>query len=121
MERKDGYAMKIDYGLDKYYLPKKIHIIPSENEDPDVLHNMSTRLQILNPSLDFANAVKSGLYDKYSDEEYEKMLAVAKRLNLLFYSEKEKKALPSINIFDLTIRLLYEYMLNQHCEASRIL
>ncbi len=113
--------MKIDYNLDRYCLPKTIHIVPSANEDPDFLHNMSVRLMIENPSLDFASAAKAGQFDQYSDEEYEKMLAVAKRLNLLFFSEKEKKPMPTVNIFDLTIRLLYEYLLNQHSEASRIL
>ena len=78
-------------------------------------------MMVENPSLDFANAAKAGAFDKYSDEEYEKMLAVAKRINLLFYSEKDNKPLPAINIFDLTIRLLYEYMLNQHSEVSRVL
>ena len=113
--------MKIDYDLDRHCLPKTLHIIPSKNEDPDFLHNMSVRLMIENPSLDFASAAKAGQFDRFSDIEYEKLLAVAKRLNLLFFSEKDKKVLPSINIFDLTIRLLYEYMLNQHNEASRIL
>ena len=38
--------MKIEYGLDRYFLPKKIHIVPSANEDIDVLHSMSSRLRI---------------------------------------------------------------------------
>lgn len=113
--------MKLDYGLDRFYLPTKIHIIPSKDEDPDFLHNCSMKMMVENPSLDFANAAKAGAFDNYSDEEYEKLLAVAKRLNLLFYSEKDNKPLTAINIFDLTIRLLYEYMLNQHSEVSRVL
>lgn len=113
--------MKIEYGLDRYCLPKKIHIVPSASEDIDVLHSISSRLRIENPSIEFANAAKLGLYNKYSDAEYEKMLAVAKRLNLLFYSKEEKRPESNINIFDLLVRLLYEYMLNNHNEASRIL
>lgn len=113
--------MKIEYGLDRYFLPKKIHIVPSANEDIDVLHSMSSRLRIENPSIEFASFAHKGLYDKYSDEEYEKLLAVAKRLNLLFYSKEEKRPEANINIFDLLVRLLYEYMLNNHAEASKIL
>ncbi len=73
--------MKIEYGLDRYYLPKKIHIVPSANEDIDVLHSISSRLFIENPSIEFVSFAHKGLYDKYSDEEYEKLLAVAKRLS----------------------------------------
>ena len=113
--------MKIEYGLDRYFLPKKIHIVPSANEDIDVLHSMSSRLIIENPSLAFVNSAKQGLFDKYTDEEYEKILAVAKRLNSLFYSEKDNKPKANINIFDLLVRLLYEYMLNNHDDESRIL
>ena len=113
--------MKIDYGLDRYFLPKKIHIVPSANEDIDVLHSMSSRLRIENPSIEFASFAPKGLYDKYSDEEDEKLLAVAKRLNLLFYSKEEKRPEANINIFDLLVRLLYEYMLNNHDDESRIL
>ena len=113
--------MQIEYELDRDCLPKKIHIIPSKHEDIDVLHSMSSRLRIENPSIEFASFAHSGLYDKYTDEEYEKMLAVAKRLNLLFYSKEEKRPEANINIFDLLVRLLYEYMLNNHDDESRIL
>ena len=113
--------MKIEYGIDRYFLPKKIHIVPSKDEDIEVLHSISSRLKIENPSIEFACFAHKGLYDKYSDEEYEKLLAIAKRLNLLFYSKEEKHPEANINIFDLLVRLLYEYMLNNHNEASRIL
>lgn len=121
MARKERYTLKIEYGLDRYYLPKKIHIVPSANEDIDILHSISSRLLIENPSIEFASFAHQGLYDKYTDEEYEKMLAVAKKVNLLFYSKEEKRPEANINIFDLLVRLLYEYMLNNHSEASRIL
>lgn len=113
--------MQIEYELDKDCLPKKIHIIPSKHEDIEMLHNISSRLIIENPSLAFVNSAKQGLFDKYTDEEYEKILAVAKRLNSLFYSEKDEKPKATINIFDLLVRLLYEYMLNNHDDESRIL
>lgn len=86
-----------------------------------MLHNISSRLIIENPSLAFAKSAKQGAFDNFTDEEYEKILEVAKKLNSLFYSEKHNKTAPSINIFDLLVRLLYEYMLNTHNEASRIL
>ena len=113
--------MQIEYELDKDCLPKKIHIIPSKHEDIEMLHNISSRLIIENPSLAFVNSAKQGLFDKFTDEEYEKILAVAKRLNSLFYSEKDNKPKANINIFDLLVRLLYEYMLNNHDDESRIL
>ena len=113
--------MKIEYSIDRYCQPKKIHIVPSPNEDIDVLHSISSRLIIENPSIEFVSAAKLGTFDKYNDEQYEKILAVAKRLNLLFYSKEKKRAEANINIFNLLVRLLYEYMLNNHNETSRIL
>jgi len=113
--------MRILYDLDRFYLPKTIHIVPSESEDSDTLHNISSHLMVDNPAIEFINAAKLGLFDQIDDSQYEKMLAVAKRLSLLFYSPDAGKATQSINLFDLTVRLLYEYMLNQHTEASRIL
>lgn len=113
--------MQIEYELDRDCLPKKIHIIPSKHEDIEMLHNISSRLIIENPSLAFVNSAKQGLFDKFTDEEYEKILAVAKRLNSLFYSEKDNKPKANINIFDLLVRLLYEYMLNNHDDESQIL
>ena len=112
---------KIKYSLDRFSLPKTIHITPSKGEDIDYLHALSMRMQIENPSIEFASSAKLGLFNQYSDEEYEKMLAVAKKLNLLFYSDKDRRPLPEINLFDLTVRLLYEYMLNNHTSESRIL
>lgn len=113
--------MQIEYEIDKDCLPKKIHIIPSKHEDIEMLHNISSRLIIENPSLAFVNSAKQGLFNNFTDEEYEKILAVAKRLNSLFYSEKDNKPKANINIFDLLVRLLYEYMLNNHDDESRIL
>ena len=113
--------MQIEYELDRECLPKKIHIIPSKHEDIEMLHNISSRLIIENPSLAFVNSAKQGLFNNFTDEEYEKILAVAKRLNSLFYSEKDNKPKANINIFDLLVRLLYEYMLNNHDDESRIL
>lgn len=113
-------TMKIKYSLDRYSLPRKISIIPSQGEDIENLANISKQMIIENPSLEFASAAKLGLMDQYDDLQYEKMLEVAKRLNLLFYDEKKRRPLPQIGLFDLTIRLLYEYLLNHHDEESRI-
>ena len=113
--------MKIEYSLDRYCLPKQIHIVPSLGEDVDVLHNMSSRLLIENPAIDFSKAAKAGLFDKYDDDEYDAMLSVIKRINLLFTPPKAELGAPAINIFDLLVQLLYEYMLNQHSEYSCII
>ena len=51
---KGAVNMKLEYGLDRFYLPTKIHIIPSKGENPDFLHNMSMKMMIENPSIDFA-------------------------------------------------------------------
>ena len=82
--------MQIEYELDRDCLPKKIHIIPSKHEDIEMLHNISSRLIIENPSLAFVNSAKQGLFNNFTDEEYEKILAVAKRLNSLFCSIQKK-------------------------------
>ena len=113
--------MQIEYELDRECLPKKIHIIPSKHEDIEMLHNISSRLIIENPSLAFVNSAKQGLFNNFTDEEYEKILAVAKRLNSLFYSEEDKKPKATMNIFDLLVRLLYDYMLDNPDDESRIL
>ncbi len=118
---KEVMIVKIEYGLDRYCLPTQIHIVPSKNEDIDMLHNAACRLLIENPAIDFSKAAKAGLLDKYNDDQYDAMLSVIKRLNLLFIPPKEDKSGPVINIFDLLVQLLYEYMLNQHSEVSRIL
>ena len=113
--------MQIEYELDKDCLPKKIHIIPSKHEDIEMLHNISSRLIIENPSLAFVSSAKQGLFDKYTDEEYEKILKKKKRLNSLFYSEEDEKSKATMNIFDLLVRLLYDYMLDNPDDESRIL
>lgn len=112
--------MKIDFTVDRNYLPKKIHIIPDENENADTLHEMSQHLYIKNPVPEFTENARKGKYNHLSDPEYEKILCVMKRLNLLFMKEDGKTSLPEQNIFDLLVILLDEYMLNRHSESSRI-
>ena len=53
--------MQIEYELDRDCLPKKIHIIPSKHEDIEMLHNISSRLIIENPSLALS-ALRSKVY-----------------------------------------------------------
>lgn len=113
--------MRIDYGLDRYCLPKQIHIVPSEGEDPQVLHDIASRLLVENPAIAFSDMAKAGKLNSFTDDEYEKLLAVVKRLNLLFIPPNSDKPVPQINLFDMVILLLYEYMLNQHSESSRII
>ncbi len=113
--------MRIEYGLDRYFLPKQIHIVPCPNEDVNVLHSMASRLIVQNPAIKFSEDAKAGLYNDFSDDEYEKALAVVKRLSLLFQPPKAEKSESEIDLFNLTVRLLYEYMLNQHSESSRII
>ena len=113
--------MEIKYQLDKHYLPKTIHIVPAPNEDKNELARMSSRLRVANPAVAFADAATNHEFDQLSDSEYDKLLAVASRLSLLFYDPKSEKSTQSLDIFSLTVRLLHEYMLNNHCEESRIL
>ena len=113
--------MRIEYGLDRYCLPTQIHIVPSEDEDPEMLHNMASRLIVDNPAIAFSDMVKAGKLNSYDDDEYEKLLAVVKRLNLLFIPPNAEKPEPQGNLFELFVKLLYEFMLNQHSESSRIL
>ncbi len=112
--------MRIKYGLDRYCLPTKVHIVPSPNEDADWLHNMGVKMTVENPVIAFSEAAKAGLLEKYDDDHYEIILQVIKRLNLLFIPPGSDKAEREINIYDLLCRLLYEYMINNHTENSRI-
>ena len=57
----------------------------------------------------------------FRDYEDGKLLAIASRLSLLFYDPKTGKSAQSLDLFSLTVRLLNEYMLNNHSEVSRIL
>lgn len=113
--------MDIRYQLDRYFLPKTIHIVPSPNEDKNELARMSSRLRVSNPAVAFADAATNHEFDQLSDSDYDKLLAVASRLSLLFYDPKTGKSAQSLDLFSLTVRLLHEYMLNNHNEASRIL
>ena len=113
--------MEIKYQLDKYYLPKTIHIVPAPNEDKNELARMSSRLRVSNPAIAFADAATNHEFDHLTDSEYDKLLAVASRLSLLFYDPQTGNAAQSLDLFSLSVRLLHEYMLNTHCEASRIL
>lgn len=83
---KEVINTKIKYSLDHFSLPKTIHITPSNGEDIDLLHALAMKMQIENPSIEFASCAKLGLFNQYSDQEYEKMLAVAKevKFTLLF-------------------------------------
>ena len=113
--------MEIQYQLDKFYLPKTIHITASQDEDKNKLARISRRLKVHNPSISFAQLVSEHKFDDLSDDEYDKLFAVVSRLNLLFMDPETGKAARYLDIFSLTVRLLHEYMLNTHCEASRIL
>ena len=113
--------MEIKYNLDKFYLPKTIHIVAGLNEDKEELARISSRLIVDNPAVAFANAATNREFDQLSDCEYDRLLAVVSRLSLLFADPKTGKSAHSLDIFSLTVRLLHEYMLNNHCEASRIL
>lgn len=113
--------MRIEYDLDWHHMVKTIHIVPSPNENADNLHIVATRLFIDNPAIKFSKDTKAGLYNSYSDEDYDKCLQICKRLSLLFCPPNSNKPEATVNLFDLTVRLLYEYMLNNHSESSRII
>ena len=113
--------MDIRYQLYRFYLPKTIHIVPGLNEDKNELARMSSRLIVVNPAVAFAEAATNHEFNQLTDPEYDKLLAVASRLSLLFYDSKEGKSAQSLDFFSLTVRLLYEYMPNNHSETSHIL
>ena len=107
--------MDIRYQLDSFYLPKTIHIVAGPNEDKNALARMNSRLRVNNPAVAFADAATNHEFDQLSDPEYDKLLAVASRLSLLFYDSKNGKSAQSLDLFSLCVRLLHEYMLNTHC------
>ena len=113
--------MEIKYNLDKFYLPKTIHIVAGSCEDKEELARISSRLLVATPAVAFAHSTTNHELDQLSDCEYDKLLAVVSRLSLLFVDPKTGKSAHYLDIFNLTVRLLNEYMLNNHCEASRIL
>ena len=113
--------MEIKYNLDKFYLPKTVHIVAGPGEDKDELARMSSRLLVDNPAVAFANAAANHKFDYVPDDVYDRLFAVVSRLSLLFADSKTGKSAQSLDLFSLCIRLLHEYMLNNHCEASRIL
>ncbi len=113
--------MRIEYDLDRNHMVKTLHIVPSPEESADELHIVATRLFIDNPAIKFSEDVKKGQYDSYSDSEYDKCLQICKRVSLLFCPPNSNKPEATVNLFDLTVRLLYEYMLNNHSESSRII
>ena len=113
--------MEIKYNLDRFYLPKTIHIVAGPGEDKDELARISSRLLVDNPAVAFAHAATNHEFDQLSDSEYDKLLVVVARLSLLFADPQTGKSVQSLDLFSICIRLLQEYMLNNHVEASRIL
>ena len=62
--------MNISYYITEDTFPQKACIIPSANEDPDILHNIAIQLpHITNPCIIFSEEVKEGKYDELSEEE----------------------------------------------------
>ena len=113
--------MRIEYDLDRNFLVKTLHIVPTSDENVDELHSIATRLYVDNPAIKFSEDAKAGLFNNYSDNEYDKCLQICKRLSLLFCPPNGGKAEAKINLFELTVKLLFEYMLNNHSESSRII
>ena len=113
--------MKIDFTLDEFYLPDKIRIAAQAGENKNWLHAVSRNLRIENPVGEFVENVRLGKCNNFSDLEYEKVLSVMQRLSLLFIMGDRKTILPTINVFELLVVLLREYMLNNHNESSRII
>ncbi len=114
--------MQIDYQMDHYtFLPSKLHILPSGYDDESMLKNAATRLRVDNPCIKFSEDAKAGKFDELSDLDYERALSVCKRLGLLFYDENGVKMSKDIGIFDLLTVLLWEYIINNHSEPSRII
>ena len=88
-------------------MPTKIRIIPSEGGDSDWLHNMAVKMNVENPAIAFTAAAKEGPLNEYDDDQYDKLLQVIKRLNLLLFVPPESdKPEASINIYDVSISII---------------
>lgn len=49
-------------------------------------------LKVQNPAVGFTKAVKAGMYDNVSDEEYERMLSAVERISLLWHYDGDEPA-----------------------------
>lgn len=59
--------MEIKYNLDKFYLPKTIHIVAGPCEDKEELARISSRLLVANPAVAFAHSTTNHELDQLSD------------------------------------------------------
>ena len=109
--------MNISYYITEDTFPQKACIIPSANEDSDILHNIAIQLpHITNPGITFSEEVKEGKYDELSDDEYDFQIYVCKELGKLWNDSETGKGARSITIFELLVRLLDIYIKNARLE-----
>lgn len=109
--------MNIIYYITEDTFSQKACIIPSANEDPDILHNIAIQLpHITNPCIIFSEEVKEGKYDELSDDEYDLQIYVCKELGKLWNDSETGKGARSITIFELLVRLLDIYIENARFE-----
>lgn len=108
--------LRLDLELDQNIHPYNLRIVPQDKQDNDILNAFSRRYcSVVNPALIFTEDVKGGDYDSYTDEEYEKILALYRKLSDLFRENgcAAGKPQPNGNIFELFIRLLHYYLASE--------
>lgn len=96
----------------KRIVRQKDSIVAGPCEDKEELARISSRLLVANPAVAFAHSTTNHELDQLSDCEYDRLLAVVSRLSLLFVDPKTGKSAHYLDIFNLTVRLLNEYMLH---------
>lgn len=62
-----------------------VSLTPDESENVDVLYNYSRNLLVKNPAVDFSERVKSGEFNAYSDDEYDRLLNRMKFFSKSFF------------------------------------
>ncbi len=103
--------MQLSYMVTANSFSQHTRIIPSTNENPDMLHNIAVQLPaITHPGVIFSDEALQHKYDSLSDEEYDFQLYMCKKLGELWENPATGKGLHSISIFELLTRLLDAYI-----------
>ena len=116
--------MELSYTVTADSFSQHTRILPSSNENPDMLHNIAVQLPpITHPGVIFSNEALQHKYDSLSDEEYDFQLYMCKKLGELWENPATGKGLHSISIFELLTRLLdtniEKIRLEYYSESSR--
>ena len=61
-------------------------LVPGKDDNPDYLYNLSKKLLVVNPAVQFTEAAKAGKFNDVTDPEYYVLLARIKYIAKLFFN-----------------------------------